>query len=131
MHGHSAFFGAYVMINLAIITFAMPALTNRKEGEDQRVGFWAFWLMAAGMFGMTLAFGTAGITQTYLERVMGLGYLETQLKLQVHMLMLTATGILFTVGVGLFVWDFFRARPRPAPLAVAPGPDVPDAAVVA
>ena len=120
MHGHSAFFGAYVMINLAIITFALPALTNRKEGEDQRLGYWAFWLMVAGMFGMTLAFGTAGISQTYLERIMGLGYLETQLKIQVHMLMLVATGMLFTTGVGLFIYDFFRFRPRFTPPAGEP-----------
>lgn len=113
MHGHSAFFGAYVMINLAIITFALPALTDR--GEDSRgstLGYTAFWLQIAGMLGMTMAFATAGITQTYLERVMGLGYLETQLKMQPHMLMLVATGALFTVGAGLFVYDFFRARPR-------------------
>lgn len=112
MHGHSAFFGAYVMINLAIITFALPALTDRREDDDQKLGYTAFWLMVAGMFGMTLAFATAGISQTYLERIMGLGYMETQLKIQVHMLMLTVTGILFTIGVALFVYDFFRARPR-------------------
>jgi nitric oxide reductase subunit B len=122
MHGHSAFFGAYVMINLAIITFALPALTNRNVEDSQKMGYWAFWLMVAGMFGMTLAFATAGISQTYLERIMGLGYLETQLKIQVHLLMLTVTGILFTVGVGVFVVDFFRARPRPVPLAASPEP---------
>ncbi len=111
MHGHSAFFGAYVMINLAIITFVLPAMTDRKE-EGSTLGYWAFWLQIVGMFGMTLAFATAGISQTYLERVMGLGYLETQQKIQVHFLMLAATGSIFTVGVGLFVYDFFRAKPR-------------------
>jgi nitric oxide reductase subunit B len=111
MHGHSAFFGAYVMINLAIISFAMPFLTTRRE-EGSTLGYWAFWLQIAGMFGMTLAFATAGISQTYLERIMGLGYLETQQKIQVHFLMLAATGTIFTVGVGAFIWDFFRARPR-------------------
>jgi nitric oxide reductase subunit B len=65
------------------------------------------------MFGMTLAFATAGITQTYLERIMGLGYLETQYKIQPHFLMLTATGIIFTAGVAAFIIDFFRHTPRP------------------
>ncbi len=130
MHGHSAFFGAYVMITLAIITFAMPALTDRNVDDSRKMGYWAFWMMVAGMFGMTLAFGAAGISQTYLERIMGLGYLETQLKIQVHFLMLTVTGILFTVGVGLFVVDFFRARPRPVPLAVTPVPETPEEVTV-
>ena len=40
------------------------------------------------MFGMTLSFATAGIGQVYLERILGLGYLDTQLKIQVHFLML-------------------------------------------
>jgi nitric oxide reductase subunit B len=64
------------------------------------------------MFGMTLSFATAGIGQVYLERILGLGYLDTQLKIQVHFLMLIATASLFTVGVALFIWDFFRFRPR-------------------
>ena len=124
MHGHSAFFGAYVMINLAIITFAMPHLTGRSERRDSGAGFWAFWLMTGGMFGMTLAFATAGIAQTYLERIMGLGYLETQLKLQVHFLMLIGTGILFTLGAAVFLWDFFRHAPI-APIAAVAASDEP------
>ncbi len=118
MHGHAAFFGAYVMITLAIITFTLPALTQREEGKGQKLGYWAFWLMCGGMFGMTMAFAAAGVAQTYLERIMGLGYLETQLKIQVHMLMLTGAGIIFTVGAACFIVDFFRSRPRPAPAAV-------------
>lgn len=118
MHGHAAFFGAYVMINLAIITFTQPTLTRREEGSSQKLGYWAFWLMISGMLGMTMAFAAAGVAQTYLERIMGLGYLETQLKIQVHMLMLTLSGIIFTVGAALFIVDFFRFGPRPAPALV-------------
>ena len=47
-----------------------------------------------------------------LERIFGLGYLNTQLKMQVHFLMLVATGSVFTVGVALFIADFFRHAPR-------------------
>ena len=64
------------------------------------------------MFGMTLSFATAGIAQVYLERILGLGYLDAQLKIQVHFLMLVATSSLFTLGVGLFIYDFFRHAPR-------------------
>jgi nitric oxide reductase subunit B len=122
MHGHAAFFGAYVMIVLAMITYALPGLTGRDETRlEGPVGIWAFWLMVGGMFGMTMAFATAGIAQTYLERIIGLGFLETQRKIQVHFLMLLGTGLLFASGVALFLWDFFFGRGRPVP-APAPAP---------
>jgi nitric oxide reductase subunit B len=114
MHGHMAFFGAYVMIVLGMITYTLPGLTGRsEESRETAANFWSFWLQIGGMFGMTLAFAAAGITQTYLERILGIGYLETQLKLQVHFLMLVSAGILFTVGVALFLWDFFFLAGRP------------------
>lgn len=116
MHGHSAFYGAYVMIILAIISYSLPYMTPGRPQKGTTLGFWAFWLQIAGMFGMTLSFGAAGIAQTYLERIMGVGYLETQLLLQVHFLMLVATGSLFTLGVILFIIDFFRFPPT-LPLA--------------
>jgi len=110
MHGHAAFYGAYAMIVMAMITYAMPALTRRPEGGTT-LGWCSFWLQLAGMFGMTLSFATAGMGQVYLERIMGLGYLDAQLKIQVHFLMLVATASLFTVGVILFIVDFFRYAP--------------------
>jgi nitric oxide reductase subunit B len=114
MHGHMAFFGAYVMIVLAMMSYALPALTGRsEESRETAAGFWAFWLQVGGMFGMTMAFAAAGLTQTYLERILGVGYLETQLKLQVHFLMLVATGVLFVAGVALYLWDFFFLAGRP------------------
>ena len=69
-------------------------------------------MQLGGMFGMTLSFATAGIGQVYLERILGMGYLDAQLKIQVHFLMLLATASLFSVGVGLFIFDFFRYAPR-------------------
>jgi len=110
MHGHMAFFGAYAMINLAMITYALPAFAGvPDESRDTRLGLWAFWLMVGGMFGMTMALAAAGITQTYLERIMGFGYLETQQKIQVHYLMWLATSIVFAAGVIAFIWDFAKA----------------------
>jgi len=110
MHGHMAFFGAYAMINLAIFSYALPRLTGRSdEAHQTRLGLWAFWLMVGGMFGMTMALAAAGISQTYMERILGFGYLETQKMIQVHYLMWLATGLIFAAGVGAFVWDFARA----------------------
>jgi nitric oxide reductase subunit B len=125
MHGHAAFYGAYAMIVMAMITYAMPAISRHRPERGTAVGYFAFWLQMAGMFGMTLSFATAGIAQVYLERILGLGYLDTQLKIQVHFLMLIITAAVFAVGVALFIYDFFRHAPtfdeldaraaRPAP----------------
>ena len=111
MHGHAAFYGAYVMIVLAMITYAMPAISRHRPERGTAIGYFAFWLQLAGMFGMTLSFATAGIAQVYLERILGLGYLDTQLKIQVHFVMLLITGAIFAVGVALFIYDFFRHAP--------------------
>ena len=65
-----------------------------------------------------MAFAAAGITQTYLERILGFGYLETQAKIQVHFLMLVATGRRCSpLGVALFLWDFFFLASRKRPVA--------------
>lgn len=112
MHGHAAFYGAYAMIVLAMITYALPAMAPGRREQGTSLGYWAFWLQLAGMFGMTLSFATAGIGQVYLERILGLGYLDAQLKIQVHFLMLLATATIFATGVALFIVDFFRYAPR-------------------
>jgi nitric oxide reductase subunit B len=124
MHGHAAFYGAYAMIVLAMISYALPAMAPGRREEGTSLGYWAFWLQLTGMFGMTLSFATAGIGQVYLERILGLGYLDTQLKIQVHFMMLVATGSLFAVGVALFIIDFFRHAPR-FELAADPGREPP------
>ncbi|MCY1555039.1 hypothetical protein D9M68_916620 [compost metagenome] len=43
---------------------------------------------------------------------MGLGYLDTQLKIQIHFVMLIITASIFAIGVALFIIDFFRHAPR-------------------
>ncbi|HEY0884144.1 MAG TPA: cbb3-type cytochrome c oxidase subunit I [Ramlibacter sp.] len=119
MHGHAAFYGAYAMIVMAMIAYAMPSMTRRPE-EGTQMGYLSFWMQLAGMFGMTISFATAGIAQVYLERIMGLGYLDAQLKIQVHFVMLIITASIFAVGVALFIIDFFRHAPR---FEVATGAD--------
>lgn len=123
MHGHAAFFGAYAMIVEAAIVYALPFFHgSQRNPRGGPIGYWAFWLQLGGMFGMTLSFATAGLGQVYLERILGLGFLETQLKIQVHFLMLLASGAVFAIGVALFIWDFFRYRPSFAGEAESPQP---------
>ena len=111
MHGHAAFYGAYAMIVLAMITYALPSITRRPE-EGTAMGYVSFWMQISGMFGMTLSFATAGIGQVYLERIMGMGYLDAQLKIQIHFVMLVITASIFAIGVALFIIDFFRYPPH-------------------
>ena len=87
-------------------------MTPGRSEQGSSIGYWSFWLQIGGMFGMTLSFATAGIAQVYLERILGMGYLDAQLKIQVHFVMLVVTGSIFAIGVGLFICDFFRHAPR-------------------
>ncbi|MCA9568493.1 MAG: cbb3-type cytochrome c oxidase subunit I, partial [Myxococcales bacterium] len=42
MHGHLAFWGAYAMVVLAFISYALPQLTGRARYKSA-LGQWAFW----------------------------------------------------------------------------------------
>lgn len=99
------------MIIMAIISYALPSMSDRPE-EGTALGYWSFWLQIGNIFGMMHSFATAGIAQVYLERIMGLGYLDAQLKIPVHFLMLVATGSIFVTGKALFIIDFFRNGPN-------------------
>lgn len=107
MHGHLAFWGAYAMIVLAIISYTMPNMTGRKL-FDSNTGVLAFWLSNIGMLGMTVAFGVAGVAQVYLERKMGLDFGDVQKEIQVHFLILIVCATMFTLGIGLFIYEFIR-----------------------
>ena len=107
MHGHLAFWGAYGMIVLAIISYTMPNMTGRKLFDSNK-GVLAFWLSNIGMLGMTVAFGVAGVAQVYLERKMGLDFGDVQKEIQVHFLILIVCATMFTTGIGLFIYEFIR-----------------------
>ncbi|GDX09292.1 nitric-oxide reductase large subunit [Verrucomicrobiota bacterium] len=107
MHGHLAFWGAYAMIVLAIMAYAMPLLTGRKLWDTALAG-WAFWTSNIGMIGMTGAFAVAGITQVNLERRMGMDFLAVQHEIEMHFVGLLLAASLFTIGIVLFIWNFLR-----------------------
>lgn len=107
MHGHLAFWGAYAMLVLGIITYAMPALTGRNL-HDSNVNVFAFWTSNIGMVSMTVAFGIAGISQVYLERKVGLDFLAVQKEIEVHFIGLGFAAALFTLGIAAFIYNFIR-----------------------
>lgn len=105
MHGHMAFWGAYAMLVLAMITYAMPNLTGRKLFSGW-MPEWAFWTSNVGMLGMTGAFAVAGVAQVYMERKMGQDFLAVQEAIEVHFGGLVLAACLLTLGVILFIWNF-------------------------
>jgi len=107
MHGHMAFWGAYAMVVLAIITYALPLLTGRKL-YDTPSAIFAFWSTNIGMTAMTVAFGVAGVAQVYLERRAGMEFLDVQRELQVHFIGLILAATLFSSGVIAFIYNFIR-----------------------
>ena len=107
MHAHLAFWGAYVMIVLAMITYAMPQMTGRKL-FDHWMPEWAFWISNVGMLGMTGAFAVAGVTQVYLERKVGMDFLAVQESMEVHFMGLVMAACLLSFGIGLFIWNFIQ-----------------------
>jgi len=107
MHGHMAFWGAYAMIVLAIIAYAMPNLTGRKLFNNG-ISQYAFWLSNIGMIGMTVAFGVAGVAQVYLERILGVDFMETQKEIEPHFLVLVLCASGFTAGITLYIINFFK-----------------------
>jgi nitric oxide reductase subunit B len=117
MHGHLAFWGAYAMIVLAMISYAMPLMTGRKL-YNSGYGLLAFWLSNIGMLGMTGAFAVAGVAQVYLERRLGMDFGLVQQELEPHFLGLVLAATLFTLGIIFYIVDFFRYG-KPSKEAIA------------
>ena len=63
------------------------------------------------MVAMTGAFAVAGITQVYLERRVGMDFLDVQDAVAVHFLGLVLAAALFAIGIGLFIWNFAQYGP--------------------
>jgi len=107
MHGHLAFWGAYAMIVLAIISYSLPNMTGRKLYESSR-GRAAFWLSNIGMIGMTVAFGVAGVAQVYLERKFGMDFMKVQKEISIHFFVLVICAAMFATGIVLYIIDFYK-----------------------
>ncbi len=108
-HGHIAFFGAYVLLNLMFFYYAMPKLKGLNAFHERR-GMLAFWWLSLTMIAMAVAFSIAGVLQTYIERVMGLGYMTAQAQMRFWFAILITLGFTFLAGVILAVVDLFTLR---------------------
>jgi len=102
-HGHLAFFGAYVSLNLAIFTYAMPILKNR-DPYNQVLNMGSFWLMSAGMVFMTVVLTFGGVVQVHMQRVIGEDFMTVQDQLAIFYWMRFGAGIAVVLGAYLFVY---------------------------
>jgi len=111
-HGHMAFYGAYAMIVMSIISYAMPILRGREAANSEKsqvVEMWSFWLMTVAMVFITLFLTGAGILQTWLQRIGDnpLPFMEAQDKIAIFYWMREVSGVIFLIGLLLYVISFF------------------------
>ncbi|MGD8617616.1 MAG: cbb3-type cytochrome c oxidase subunit I [Gammaproteobacteria bacterium] len=111
-HGHMAFFGAYVLIVLTIISYAMPQLRGRDAANSERsqvLEMWSFWLMTVSMVFITLFLTGAGILQAYLQRVSEApqAFMVVQEQISLFYWMREAAGVVFLIGLVVYIASFF------------------------
>ena len=114
-HGHLAFFGAYAMIVMTLISYAMPRLRGIGEANDARsqtMEVWGFWLMVLSMVLITLFLTAAGVMQVMLQRLPTVGtalsFMTTVDQLQVFFWLRLAAGVGFFIGLGFYLFSFKR-----------------------
>jgi nitric oxide reductase subunit B len=97
---------------VAVILGVVNQATAELRGKSQRVtGFVPFWLAAFGIIGGAIALGGAGLVQVYLERLLGVGYLESQ-TLLIPLYSLWLIGLLaLALGIGVYALTFWLRRP--------------------
>lgn len=111
-HGHMAFYGAYVMIVLTMISYAMPMIRGRKAANSNRsqvMEMWAFWLMTVSMVFITLFLTGAGILQTWLQRYTDTPqpFMVVQDQVALFYWMREIAGVVFLVGLVVYIVSFF------------------------
>ncbi|HHC71326.1 MAG TPA: nitric-oxide reductase large subunit [Thiotrichales bacterium] len=111
-HGHMAFYGAYVMVVLTIISYAMPLLRGRAAANSpkaQRLEMWSFWLMTISIVFITLFLTGAGILQVWLQRIAENPepFMVVQDKIALFYWLREITGVIFLIGLVVYIASFF------------------------
>ncbi len=110
-HGHMAFYGAYVLVVLTIISYAMPILRGRPANGEraQVVEMWSFWLMTVAMVFMVLFMTAAGVLQVWLQRVSDTPqpFMAVQEQISLFYWLREAAGLIFLLGLMVYLASFF------------------------
>jgi nitric oxide reductase subunit B len=130
-HGHLAFFGAYVTINVAMIYLALQKwrgnvwMSSALPGNGWKWK-WSLGLLHLGLVGMSAALLIAGYEQSFIERAAGGSTWSAYFAAQTHPWFVQAMhwrnvfGVVMALGLALLVWDLVtigrgEARTAPAP----------------
>ena len=112
-HGHLAFYGAYAMIVMTMISYAMPRLRGLGEAPDERaqtIEIWGFWLMTLSMVAITLFLTAAGVVQVQLQRLptdgTALSFMNTVDQLAVFFWLRLVAGVFFLIGLICYLYSF-------------------------
>ncbi len=121
-HGHLAFYGAYVLIVLTMISYSMPYLRWGQSAAPQRaqtMEMWSFWLMTVSMTFITLFLTAAGILQVWLQRAAEdpLPFMVVQDKIALFYWMREVAGLVFFVGLLVYLASFFVKNEEPSTIA--------------
>jgi nitric oxide reductase subunit B len=110
-HGHLAFYGAYALVVLTMISYAMPILRGRAANPEraQIMEMWAFWLMTIAMFFIALFLTGAGIVQIWLQRLSStpMSFMAVQDQLSIFYWAREGAGLVFLIGLLLYIRSFF------------------------
>ncbi|HJV88030.1 MAG TPA: cbb3-type cytochrome c oxidase subunit I [Noviherbaspirillum sp.] len=110
-HGHMAFFGAYAMVVLTMISYTMPLMRGRPANTKsaQTAEMWGFWLMTVAMVLITLFLTAAGILQVWLQRVSStpMPFMAAQDQVSIFYWLREGAGLMFFVGLVLYIASFF------------------------
>jgi nitric oxide reductase subunit B len=110
-HGHLAFFGAYALVVLTMISYAMPILRGRAANPEraQIMEMWSFWLMTVAMFFIALFLTGAGIVQVWLQRMSPtpMSFMAVQDQISIFYWAREGAGLVFLLGLLLYIGSFF------------------------
>jgi len=113
-HGHLAFYGAYVLLIIAMIYVTLPSLRGVKDFNQSR-GYLAFWWMTISMIFIVITLTGAGMVQTYMERLFGLDYVTVKATYNLWFWIFRVIfGIGFLTGVAILVYDYFKLGKEPS-----------------
>ena len=123
-HGHHAYYGAYVALNLAMFTYMMPHLRGQRLPYNQILNMWSFWLMTSAIFFMTFTLTFAGVVQVHLQRVLGMNYMQVQDQLELFYWMRLGAGLVVAIGAFTFIYATLGPTKEEEPAHIEEHPEV-------